>query len=252
MGRPRTPISQTKSTVYKGKDGRWHARVAIGRDRAGKQVRKHVSRRTKTETETAVREIERVRDTRQIRWTRSDPTLEEWMGSWLSRPVAMTLRPKTVASYTSALNCHVLPVLGGYRLSQVEPEMLEDLYLAMDQAGKSRHLIKAVHRVVRSCLNDAVRRRVISHNPALIARTPRLEPDEVQPLTPADVRRVLAVSASRRNALRCGLAFGHGPRQGEVLGLRWSDVDLETGEVQIRAQLQRQIWQHGCLLKAVD
>lgn len=62
MSRPRKPVEQTTSTLYRGADGNWHARVTMGRRPDGTTERKHVQRRTKTELREAVRDLERRRD----------------------------------------------------------------------------------------------------------------------------------------------------------------------------------------------
>jgi len=144
------------------------------------------------------------------------------------------------------MHAHLLPTLGQMRLSQLRPEHLKTLYVTLSQHGRSTHTIRAVHRVVRSALNEAVRRRRLISNPALIARPPRLIETEVDPLTVDECRRVLAAASTVRNGVRWSLALALGLRQGEALGLIWSDIDLEAGTLKIRRSVQRWTYQHGC------
>jgi integrase len=90
----------------------------------------------------------------------------------------------------------------------------------------------------RAALNSAVERSHLARNPVLVSRPPRYEAPEVEPLSAADARKVLGVAVYRRNAARWSVALALGLRQGEALGLRWSDLDLGEGRLTVRAQLQ--------------
>lgn len=92
MGRPRKPAEQTTSTIYRGADGSWHARVTMGRRPDGRTQRKHVQRRTKADLRDAVREVERQRDTQGYTWTQGDLTLGAWLEHWLDAVLPMTVR----------------------------------------------------------------------------------------------------------------------------------------------------------------
>jgi integrase len=116
----------------------------------------------------------------------------------------------------------------------------------MQADGRSTHTIRAVHRVLRSALNEAVRRRRLAGNPALIARPPRAEDVEVEPLSVEESRRVLAAAQHTLHPARWFIALSLGLRQGETLGLLWPDVDLDDGVLRIRRAAQRHTWDHGC------
>jgi integrase len=79
-----------------------------------------------------------------------------------------------------------------------------------------------------------------------LSQSPRYEPPEVEPFTEADASRVLDTAAGRRNSARWSVALALGLWQGEALGLRWTDVDLDEARVVIRVQLFHPPWQHGC------
>lgn len=246
MGRPRKAAEQTTSTLYRGADGQWHARVTMGRRPDGTIDRRHVQRRTKTELRDAVRELEHRRDTEGYTWTQGDPTLGDWLEHWLDAVLPMTARWKTLSTYRSQMRLHVLPTLGNWRMSEIQPEHLEAHYRRMQSDGHSVHTIRAVHRVLRSALNEAVRRRRLASNPARIARPPRSEDVEVEPLSIEESRRVLAAAHTTLHPARWSIALSLGLRQGEALGLVWSDVDLDDGVLRVRRSVQRRTWEHGC------
>jgi integrase len=208
--------------------------------------RRHLRRKQKADLVKAVRNLERSRDTGTYQWTEDDPTLQKWVEHWLEAILPMTARRKTLSTYRSQMHAHLLPTLGQLRLSQLRPEHLEILYVTLSQHGRSTHTIRAVHRVARSALNEAVRRRRLLSNPALIARPPRLVETEVEPLTVDECHRVLAAAVAVRNSARWSLALALGLRQGEALGLIWTDIDFEVGTLKIRRSIQRWTYQHGC------
>jgi integrase len=112
--------------------------------------------------------------------------------------------------------------------------------------GHSPHTIRALHRVLRSALNEAVRRRRLGSNPALIARPPRAVDVEVEPLTIDESRHVLAAAQGTLHPARWSMALSLGLRQGEALGLLWEDLNLDDGLLRVRRSVQRHTWEHGC------
>lgn len=246
MGRPRKKPEQSSSSIYRGADGNWHARVTVGRQPDGTPQRRHLQRQTKPELRDAVRDLERTRDTGGHMWTTDDISLEHWLEHWLEAVLPMTVRWKTRSTYHSLMRVHVLPALGRWSLSELRPEIFEEHYRLMQRHGHSTHVIRAVHRVLRSSLNEAVRRRRITTNPLQVARPPRAEHVEVEPLTVEECRRVLEAAQATMHPARWSLALSLGLRQGEALGLFWSDLDLDDGVLRVRRSVQRHTWAHGC------
>ncbi|GAB3988965.1 tyrosine-type recombinase/integrase [Nocardioides marmoraquaticus] len=246
MGRPRKPVDQTSATIYRGADGQWHARVTMNRRPDGTAERKHVQRRTRAELRGIVRDLERRRDDGTYVWARDDLTLGEWLQLWLETVLPMTARWKTLSTYRSQMRTHVIPVLGGLRLSELRPETFEEHYRRLQAEGCSPHLVHAVHRVLRSSLNEATRRGRLATNPLAVARPPRVVDVEVDPLSVEESRRMLATAQHTLHPARWSMALSLGLRQGEALGLLWEDVDLDDGVLRIRRSAQRHTWSHGC------
>jgi integrase len=80
----------------------------------------------------------------------------------------------------------------------------------------------------------------------MTAKAPRVEEEEIEPLTVEEAKRLLLAASHRRNGTRWAVALSLGLRQGEALGLQWERVDLTTGTTRVREALQRRTWQHGC------
>lgn len=234
------------SSVYLGADGRWHGRVTVGVRDDGKPDRRHVRGATEAEVVKKVRKLERERDTGKVRRAGRAETLGQWLAHWVENVAARTVRPKTLAGYRTAVNYHLIPGLGAHRLDKLLPDHIERLYTRMLATGLAPATVHQVHRTLRTALNEAVRRGRITGNPAQVAKSPRLIEVEIEPFTMDEAKRVLDAAIGRRNGARWAIALALGLRQGEALGLRWSDVDLAARSLVIRRALQRHTWQHGC------
>jgi integrase len=102
------------------------------------------------------------------------------------------------------------------------------------------------HRILSRALKVAVQRGYVARNVTALVDAPAVAPAEVEPLTLAEARAVIEYAMKRRNGTRWSIALALGLRQGEALGIRWQDVDLDKGTLSIRVQLQRQRYRHGC------
>jgi integrase len=236
-----------RSSIYQGPDGRWHGYVTIGRHVDGRPDRRHVRGSTESEVTRKVRKLERERDSGVISWPGRSPTVEQWLGTYLNTIANQRLAPRTWDDYWSKARNWIIPSLGKRRLDELLPEHLDELYLAMRRAGKADSHVLKVHRIMSRALTVAVRRGKVSRNVAQFIDPPSVKQAEIVPLSRAEVKRVIAASLGLRNGVRWSVGLAAGLRQGEVLGLRWSYVDLETGDVHVWWQLQRGTWRHGCI-----
>ncbi|MDP9798316.1 integrase [Catenuloplanes nepalensis] len=234
------------ASIYQGSDGRWHGRVTMGVRDDGRPDRRHVSAKTEAEVTRKVRDLEKDRDAGRTKRPGRAWTVEKWLDHWLENIAAGSVRPKTYAGYQTAVRRHLIPGLGGHRTDRLQPEHIEKLYAAMRSRNLKPGTVHHTHRTLRTALNEAVRRGQIVKNPVLVAKPPRLEEEEIEPLTVIEAQRVLAVAAKQRNGARYAIALSLGLRQGEALGLQWRDVNEEASTLAIRRALQRHTWRHGC------
>lgn len=241
-----------RSSIYQDRRGYWHGRVSVGVRDDGRPDRRHVGARTKAEVVRKVRELEKRRETGSVLQPGERWTVESWLTHWLENIAAPFVRTNTLASYRVAVNRHLIPGVGKHRLTELRPEHLEILYQKMlRRRTKSGTLTKPatvhqVHRTVRAALNEAVRRGYLSQNPATFAKTHRVDEEEVEPYTVDEIQRLFMTAAKTRDGARWALALALGLRQGEALGLQWSDVDLGTQTLAIRRARLRPTYDHGC------
>lgn len=236
------------SSIYFGKDGYWHGRVTVGLKDDGSTDRRHVMSKKESEVIRRVRELERSRDDGKVRKVGQRWTVEKWLTHWIENiAVPPAIRESSHASYRVDVQAHLVPGIGAHRLDRLAPEHLERLYSKMQRQGSAAGTAHHVHRTIRASLNVALRRGYITQNPALLAKPPTVDLDEVEPYELDEVKQLLAVASELpRNSARWAVALALGLRQGEVLGLTWEDVDLERSRLKVKRGRQRPRYAHGC------
>jgi integrase len=253
--------SNGESSIYKGADGSWHGRVTMGVKDNGKPDRRHRRGKTRAEVVKKVRELEKQRDQGTAPKVGQRYRVHAWLTYWVENIACPpNVSENAHSGYEVDVRVHLNPGIGEHWLDKLTPEHLEKLYAKMMKGGtpkpgrggwltkepSSAGTVHHVHRTVRNALNEAKKRGHIPQNPALLAKAPRLDDDEAEPYTVAEVRRLLALVADRRNGPRWVIALALGLRQGEALGLKWEHVDLDTGLARIRRNRLRPKYKHGC------
>lgn len=241
---------EPRTTIFHGYDGRYHAFVPAGLKRNGEAERRHRSSADYEALVKKVLELEDQVDRDEIPHIGRSPLFENWLNEWLEEIAPLTARYKALATYRSMVKNYLVPYLGKWRLSQLTKRHFAELYRDLTRVERlAASSVHTVHRVATAALNKALEFEVVGlrANPAAeaVKSLPTIPQDDVDPLTPDEIQQILTVVAQRRNHARWWVAL-IGPRQGEVLGLKWSDIDWEIRYAQIKRQLQRQTYRHGC------
>jgi len=227
-----------RSSIFLGSDGRWHGYVSMGVKDNGKPDRRHVQAATQKDVTAKVRELERKRDAGSVTDAGKTPTVGDWLTFWLDNIAARKVRASTLQGYRSKIDTHLIPGLGAHRLDRLLPEHVERFYTRCS-ADLSPATVLQLHRILSRSLKVAHQRGRVARNVCDLVDAPSVTREEVQPLTQADARAILAAASTERNAARWSVALALGLRQGEALGLLWEHVDLSAGVIRIRWQLQR-------------
>jgi integrase len=235
----RTRQPNGRSSIYLGKDGKWHGRVTVGIRDDGTPDRRHVERKTRAEVTAAVRELEKQRDAKTVRKPGKAWTVKTWLTHWIENVAPLAVNDNTMVGYRVAVQKHLIPGLGAHRLDRLKPEHIEVFYANMQASGSKPGTAHQVHRTFRTALNEAVRRGHLGNNPVQLAKAPKTGEYEVEPYTVQEVQRLLKAADQHRNSARWAVALALGLRQGEVLGLKWEDVDLEGGFLVVRRSRHR-------------
>ncbi len=167
-------------------------------------------------------------------------TLSAYSGEWLRRAQGR-LAPKTLRSYEQLLRVHVLPALGHRPLRELTRASLRELLAQKVEAKLSRNTVRLIHAAVRALLSEAVDEEILIANPAaglgrvygLASR--RARQHELRALTAEETGQLLRALTARRSVhhVLFEVLLGTGMRVGEVLALRWEDLDLEQRRIRI-------------------
>ena len=165
-------------------------------------------------------------------------TLSQFIDRFMEDIGAHTLRPKTIDSYWFLINKHIKPEIGDLRLTQLRPDHLQSLYSKKLDEDLSKRTVQYIHAIIRRILNQAVKWDLIIRNPT-DAVTPPV-PAKKAPVTLSEdqVRIFLESVKDHRWYPIYVLAVATGMREGEILGLRWQDVDLNQGVVSVNQTVE--------------
>jgi integrase len=149
----------------------------------------------------------------------------------------MGVRPSTFASYRGLVERHVMPALGHVQIQQLSPDRLDRFYADLVGQGYATKTVRNIHVLVHRALTDAVRKNLVPRNVADAADPPKLnraDREEMKTWTPEQLREFFAGVAEHRLATAYVLAATTGMRRGEVLGVRWKDINFETRRLHVQ------------------
>ncbi len=164
-------------------------------------------------------------------------TVGEYLARWLRDRAAVAVRPTTLEGYEAVVKCHLVPALGAVPLPKLTALHVQQLYKQMLDKGLSGRTIRLTHAVLRQALAQAVKWGLLGRNVCDGVELPRQEHREMRVLTPEEAGRFLEAARGERLEALWVLALTTGMRKGELLGLRWQDVDLGRGTVQVTQAL---------------
>jgi integrase len=223
--------------------GTWYFVVDV----AGVDGRRHQHKKRGFATKKLAEAAEAIVVAEQARGTFVRPsrgTVEAFLiDEWLPAKVA-TVKPSTAASYRQMIRSYVVPRLGALELGKVDGATLNALYAELlangrtgasgRSGGLSAKSVRNVHGLLHRALRDAVRWRRLAVNPCDAADQPRKDTPEMRVWSATHLGRFVAASASDRLGAAWRLSATTGMRRGELLGLRWSDLDLDAATATIR------------------
>ena len=226
-----------EGSVYRRKDGRWVGQYLVYLPNGPKY--RYIYARTRKAA--ADKLAQAIADRNNgIVFDDESLTLADFLGVWLSDCVKDTVRPSTFERYKSLADLHLCPALGRLRLKALTPAHVQGLYRSKLNSGLSPATVQKIHVVLHKALSQAVKWSLIPRNATGVVSAPRPAPKEMRPLSTEEVKRLLeSVRGDQLEALWV-LAVHTGMRQGELLALKWSDIDLEAAKVSVRKTLTRE------------
>lgn len=209
---------------YTGADGRRHSVYAKTQREAQDRLRDAL-----TDARNGVKPI-----TTQL-------SVKKYLAEWLAGPVATTCRPRTASSYRETVDRYILPAIGSKALAKLQPADVDRLLADLTARGTlSPTTVRYVRTVLRIALGRALKVGLVRRNVAAIAAAPAKVRRDLRPLTADQVRSFLATTGGDRFGPLYGVAVSTGLRLGELLAIRWSDLDEAAGTLAVRHTLDRE------------
>jgi integrase len=226
-----------EGTIYRRKDGRWEAAVYADTN-VGTRKRIRIYGRTREDAHRKLVE-QQTKANQGIPAPEHSWRLDEYLDRWLEEVVRRIRRPATYALYEMTCRLYLKPGLGKYRLPQLSVPIVQAFMNRRLEGGDSVRKVQVMRTVLSSALSRAMREELLNRNVAQLVTLPEWRRREVGFWSADEARQFL--KTTRRHQLYPAflLLLTYGLRRGEVLGLRWCDLDFDDNTIRIRQQIQR-------------
>ena len=242
-----------EGNIRKRKDGRWEGRYTVGHDpETGKAIIKNVLGKTQAEVKEKLKKA--IEENVGIDYGKAKTyTVGGWLEVWMENYAKIKLRPSTYKTSQGFLKNHVRPQIGSIPLADLTSLDLQRFYKHLLDGGRVDRIeakkkpkglapktVRNIHQMIGSAYNLAMEQNLVSKNPTQGCALPKVEHKEMKTLT-AD-----QLSAFFQEAMDSGvyelyyLDLATGLRRGELLGLKWTDVDFQHGALKIQRAISRQ------------
>ena len=236
-----------EGTIRLRKDGRWEGRVVIGYDEKGNPRTKNVLAKTKAE---CAEKLEALKEQCGRTSDRLKPEMPfgDWLDFWYQNFSKPKIRATTQSSYENRIYTHITPEIGKIPLCKLTQNDLQQFYSRLKKSGRKRlvekhgeglsdRMVRSCHTTCRTALEKAVVEGLITSNPAIGCKLPPKKSREMQVLTQAEILRFLTRAKEEGYYEMFLLELTTGMRRGEIIGLKWRDLNLQTGELHISRQV---------------
>ena len=232
------------------KDGRWEGRYVVGYDDKGLPVTKNVLAKTKSECAAKLKALADSVNAPTPDQPKPGILLGDWLDLWYQSYKKPNLRPNTQMSYERRIYQHIIPALGNIQIDKLATNDIQQFYAGLKQNGRllraelygeglSDQTVRGIHTTLHAALDKAVAEKLILRNPADGCRLPPAKAREMQILAPEEIQRLLIQAKENDCYELLLLELSTGLRRGELLALRWDDLDFQTGALRVERQVQR-------------
>lgn len=228
--------NHNEGSIWERSDGRFEIRVTAGYNfETGKS--KRISYYTKTKAE-AIQKLheEEYKIHFQKHVDPTSTTFLDWLRLWLETYMKNKVKQSTYVSYRGYIENHLAPAFPTLKLKDLTTKLLQDFYnYKQNTQGLSPKTILNLHRCLHKAMNQAVLEHYIDFNPCDAVSLPRNEKPQVEILTREEQQKLIYTSYKYRYGIFIRLTLATGIRLGELLGLRWEDVDFNKRMLSIRS-----------------
>ena len=242
--------SNNEGSKYQTADGTWHARVITGLTNEGKPVRKHRQAKTEKEIKIKLAELIAERDKRIPAPGRKKLLVADIISDYMDNVLVHKVNTRKHYDEKNYIHNRILPAFGSVPVKSFDVSHMDEAYKAwMTDADKpiAAATVRRIHAILSVAFSSAVKRRRIDFDVTKLVTLPQIHTAERTALTLDEIRVFLKFAESEKNWVRWAIALTMGLRQGEVLGLRWRDIDFESQQLTVRHALSRVVIQeHAC------
>jgi integrase len=217
-----------EGSIYLRSDGRWAASISL---EGGK--RKTFYGKTRREVQEQLKTALHQQQQGML-VTEPQQKVSSFLPQWLEDVHKHKVRPRTYERYEAAIRLHLVPGIGQYQLQKLTPQHLQKFYARKIEEGLSPTTVLGLHKVLHLALEKAVRWNLVPRNVCDAVDPPRRKRYEFQPLNQEQVRQFLAAASGHRLEALFVLALATGMRKGELMALKWQDINFSTGTLQVR------------------
>jgi len=235
-----------EGTIYRhAKTGKWAAQASIGYDHEGKIKRITKYFETRKEAQDWLAKVQHEKRTGQF--VEPDKvTLGEWIKRWMEVYKRLEVEVTSYDFYETLINCHIIPTLGEIELQKLRPMDIQKMYAEKIKNGRldgsgglAAETVRRIHNILHGALGQAVKEGLVTRNVADAVEPPKIIKGEVRPLSREQVDRFLEFAGKDRLYALFVMAVGTGLRRGELLGLKWENVDFEKGTATVKWTVAR-------------
>ncbi len=226
-----------EGTIYRRRDGRYEGALYV-RTTSGTRRRIRMYGRTREEVHNKLTSA-KVQAERGVPMPDKAWRLGDYLDYWLENIVTPNLRPTTTARYSVNVRLYIKPALGKYLIVQLTVPIVQACINGHLADGHSVRSAQIVRTVLSSALTRAQREELVARNVARLVELPTYERADVIPWTDDEVKAFLRAAQSDQLFAAFLLLTLYGLRRGEVLGLRWQDIDLACCMIRVRQQVLR-------------
>jgi integrase len=173
----------------------------------------------------------------QLAGSNSNTTVKEYLEDWLENIHKPTIRLSTYLDYRKVLKNYLVPGFGKVKLKNLSPQLVQAFYTQKINEGLAPKTVRNIHGVLHKALENAVKWNLLPRNVCDAVAPPRLPHKEQSVLTKGQAHTLLDEVIAHRLEALLALAVTTGLRQGELLALRWRDIDFESRSVQVKRQV---------------
>jgi integrase len=220
-----------EGSIYQRKDGRWAATISLD---GGKRKTFYGKARKEVQEQLTKALHERQQGTFI---TGPRQTIRQFLTYWLEDVQKQAVRTRTYIRYESQLRLHILPILGNKELSKLSPQHVQTFYSQMLKKGLSPQSIRLLQSMLHKAFDYAVRIGLLPRNICDAVTPPKIERPEMHALTLEQIQQLLEAARGNRIEALFVLASVTGMRRGELLGLKWRDINFAEGVLSVRRTL---------------